>query len=183
MGMFLFHFCYVVIPLKLVYVLACSGLGRLSHSCLSGPEQQGRCEEGDCQEAAVAGGSQSRCSCISQLCHWAFSTPAGCRQLLSPWQLPSSGLSCPSPRAEIITRRLKVVRKPTQSTACRYRFTVLLTSKYSSLEKREVGDLLAGQSGCREQPISAQGCLERVLQAGPRPLSLARPMSHTRLAP
>ena len=99
-------------------VLAYSGLGRLSHSCLSGPEQQGRCEEGDCQEAAVAGGSKSRYSCIRQLCHWAFSTPLGCRQLLSPWQLPSSGLSCPSPRAKIITRWLKIVGKPTQSTAC-----------------------------------------------------------------
>jgi hypothetical protein len=37
MGMFLFHFCYFVIPRKLVYVLAYSDLGRLSHSCLSGP--------------------------------------------------------------------------------------------------------------------------------------------------
>ena len=35
------------------------------------------------------------------------------------------------------------------------------------------GDLLAGQSGCREQPISAQGWLERVLRAGPR----ARPLA------
>ena len=36
-----------------------------------------------------------------------------------------------------------------------------------------VGDLLAGQSGCREQPISAHGRLERVLQAGPRSRPLA----------
>jgi hypothetical protein len=49
--------------------LAHSGLGTPFQPCLSGPEQQGRCEEGDCQEAAVAGGSQSRCSCIQQLFH------------------------------------------------------------------------------------------------------------------
>jgi hypothetical protein len=33
-----------------------------------------------------------------------------------------------------------------------------------------IGYLLAGQSGCREQPISAQGRLERVLQAGTQSL-------------
>ena len=33
-----------------------------------------------------------------------------------------------------------------------------------------LGYLLAGQSGCREQPISAQGCLERVLQTASRSL-------------
>ena len=37
----------------------------------------------------------------------------------------------------------------------------------SSAYERGIRDLLAGQSGCREQPISAQGSLERVLQADP----------------
>jgi len=41
-----------------------------------------------------------------------------------------------------------------------------------------IGDLLAGQSGCREQPISAQGRLERVLQAGPRFIPLAAYFVH-----
>jgi hypothetical protein len=37
-------------------------------------------------------------------------------------------------------------------------------------DQGEIGYLLEGQSGCREQPISAQGCLERVLQVGTRSL-------------
>jgi len=45
----------------------------------------------------------------------------------------------------------------------------------------EVGYLFPGQSGCREQPISAQGRLERVLETGTRPLPPARPISHPKV--
>ena len=34
--------------------------------------------------------------------------------------------------------------------------------------RKIAGQLLAGQSGCREQPISAQGSLERVLEGNAR---------------
>jgi hypothetical protein len=50
-------------------------------------------------------------------------------------------------------------------------------------DQGEIGYLLEGQSGCREQPISAQGCLERVLQVGTRSLPLALLNSRARLAP
>jgi hypothetical protein len=39
-----------------------------------------------------------------------------------------------------------------------------------AVPRGEIGYLFAGQSGCREQPISAQGRLERVLQADARHL-------------
>ena len=47
-----------------------------------------------------------------------------------------------------------------------------MAASYSKAFEGGIGDLLAGQSGCREQPISAQGRLERVLQAGPRSFPL-----------
>jgi hypothetical protein len=46
-----------------------------------------------------------------------------------------------------------------------------------------IGYLLAGQSGCREQPISAQGRLERVLQQDTRARPPTLPKSRARLAP
>ena len=50
-----------------------------------------------------------------------------------------------------------------------------MAASYSKAYQGGIGELLAGQSGCREQPISAHGRLERVLQAVPRSLPLARP--------
>jgi len=78
-------------------VQACSGLGRLSHSCLSGPEQQGRCEEGDCQEAAVAGGSQSRCSYTRQSFIELSAPPRGAGNCFLPGNCLPRGYPAPRP--------------------------------------------------------------------------------------
>ena len=104
--------------------------------------------------------------------------PCGTPAIAASWQLPSSGLSCPSPRAEPFSRRINGPNTPpgllslqTENMAPSLEGTWWVVAVWATSKRRVVWRIRGDRAGCPIEAAQYQGCTVRPVplrSAGPR---------------